>query len=150
MHKKISHVFHCDLLRWYHRYRRDLPWRRCITPYRVAVAELMCQQTQITTVLPYYERWMQRWHDWKSLAQARGADVLKMWEGLGYYRRARSLHAMAQEVMEKYNGELPDDIHKLQKLPGIGAYTAGAIASIAFGKRVPLVDGNVEDRKSVV
>ncbi|MEO0454167.1 MAG: A/G-specific adenine glycosylase [Verrucomicrobiota bacterium] len=132
------------LLRWYQTHARELPWRSVPTPYRVAVSELMLQQTQIKTVLPYYHRWMERFPDWGSLARAREQTVLKHWEGLGYYSRARNLHRLAKVVLTDYGGELPDDKLSLLKLPGIGPYTAGAILSIAFQKQEPLVDGNVE------
>ncbi|MFH1066689.1 MAG: A/G-specific adenine glycosylase [bacterium] len=140
---KVRRAFHVSLLKWYHREKRPLPWRLNPTPYAVAVAEFMCQQTQISAVLPYYERWMKRFPNWQALARAKESEVLKLWEGLGYYRRARSLHALAQAVTRN-GGELPSEAEALEKMPGIGPYTAGAIASVAFGKRAALVDGNVE------
>ncbi|HOT91869.1 MAG TPA: A/G-specific adenine glycosylase [Anaerolineae bacterium] len=131
------------LLTWFARHARDLPWRHDRTPYRVWVAEVMLQQTQVEKVREYYDRFMARFPTVASLAAAPLEDVLKQWEGLGYYSRARALHRAAQEVVAHYNGELPADVDALRRLPGIGAYTAGAIAGIAFGIPAPAVDGNV-------
>jgi A/G-specific adenine glycosylase len=131
------------LLAWYRRHRRDLPWRRTRDPYAVWVSEVMLQQTQVATVLPYFERWMQRFPSVCALAAASDHDVLREWEGLGYYSRARRLLAGARAVMESHAGRLPDDVDQLRALPGIGPYSAGAIASIGFGRREPVVDGNV-------
>jgi len=131
------------LYAWYRKNRRALPWRTCPTPYRTAVAEFMCQQTRITTVIPYYQRWMRSFPDWIRLARASSSRVLRMWEGLGYYRRARFLHALAKAVIRLPEKDLPSDPGALRNLPGIGDYTAGAIASIAFGKSAPAFDGNV-------
>ncbi len=131
------------LVDWYRRHRRDLPWRRTRDPYAVWVSEVMLQQTQVATVLPYFERWMQRFPTLPVLAAASEHDVLRAWEGLGYYSRARRLLAGARSVVERHAGELPDDVERLRALPGIGAYSAGAIASIGFGRREPVVDGNV-------
>jgi len=135
--------FETRLLAWYDRNRRDLPWRGTHDPYAVWVSEVMLQQTQVATVLRYFSRWMQRFPTVRALAQAREADVLHAWQGLGYYSRARRLHAGARVVVERHAGELPREHSALLALPGIGAYSAGAIASIAFGERAPLVDGNV-------
>lgn len=132
------------LLAWYDRAKRDLPWRVDTDPYRVLVSEFMLQQTRVETVIPYYERWMDRWPDLRSLADATVDEVLAAWSGLGYYRRARSLHAIAVQVCEDGDGELPTTAAELQELPGIGPYTAAAVASIACGEAVPVVDGNVE------
>ena len=131
------------LLIWYRENARDLPWRRDITPYRVWVSEIMLQQTRVEAVKPYFERFMRQLPDVKSLAEADEERLLKLWEGLGYYSRARNLQKAARQVCEQYGGELPADYEELQKLCGIGAYTAGAIASIAYGIPVPAVDGNV-------
>ena len=131
------------LYAWYRKNRRALPWRTRPTPYRTAVAEFMCQQTRITTVIPYYQRWMRSFPDWIRLARASSSRVLRMWEGLGYYRRARFLHALAKAVIRLPEKDLPSDPEALRNLPGIGDYTAGAIASIAFGKSAPAFDGNV-------
>ena len=131
------------LTRWYHAQRRDLPWRRSSDPYTVWVSEIMAQQTRIGALLPYFTRFIARFPTIHALAQAREDDVLKAWEGLGYYTRARNLHKAARLLVKDFGGALPDDPALLQGLPGIGAYTAGAIASIAFGRPVPAVDGNV-------
>jgi A/G-specific adenine glycosylase len=131
------------LLVWYDAHRRELPWRGQQDPYAVWVSEVMLQQTQVATVLPYYARWMQRFPNLGALARAPLAEVLHAWQGLGYYSRARRLHDGARVVLERHGGELPRERHALLALPGIGEYSAGAIASIAFGEREPLVDGNV-------
>ncbi len=131
------------LLRWYERHRRALPWRRTRDPYRIWVAEVMLQQTQVATVLPYYRRFLRRLPDLQSLARASEEEVLALWSGLGYYRRARLLRQAAQALVEAHGGRLPRDPELLAALPGVGRYTAGAIASMAFGVPVPAVDGNV-------
>src|SRR5579871_5389998 len=132
-----------DFLRvWYQTAARDLPWRRTRDPYAIAVSELMLQQTQVATVLPYYARWMKRFPDWAALARAEEEAVIKAWEGLGYYRRARNLHALAKAVVAR-GGELPREEEGLRALPGIGPYTAAAIASIAFDLPLAVLDGNV-------
>ena len=131
------------LLGWYDRHRRDLPWRDEPDPYRVWVSEVMLQQTQVTTVVPYYERFLRRFPTLADLATAPLDDVLKAWEGLGYYARARNLHAAARQVLADCGGRLPASYAALRQLPGFGDYIAGAVASIAFGERVPAADGNV-------
>jgi len=131
------------LLHWYGARRRDLPWRRSRDPYAIWVSEMMLQQTQVATALPYFERWMQRFPDLRTLAAADEHDVLQLWQGLGYYSRARHLLRGAQMVVEDHGGQLPRDVTALRSLPGIGPYTAGAIASIAYDQDEPLVDGNV-------
>lgn len=132
------------LIRWYERHRRDLPWRRRgDDAYAQMVAELMLQQTQVATVIGYYERFMTRFPTAADLARADINDVLALWSGLGYYRRARHLHAAARKIVDEYGGEFPRDVATLMRLPGIGRYTAGAIASIAYDARAPLLDGNV-------
>jgi A/G-specific adenine glycosylase len=131
------------LLSWYELNRRDLPWRRRPSPYAVWVSEIMLQQTRVETVIPYFQRWIQRFPDVKALAQASQQEVLSAWEGLGYYSRARNLHKAAQIIVDQYGGHLPGDAQALRSLPGIGRYTAGAIASIAFGKDAPALDGNI-------
>jgi A/G-specific adenine glycosylase len=138
----VRSAFQQDLVAWYERHRRDLPWRRTRDPYAVAISEFMLQQTQVVTVIPYYEKWLRLFPDWKALARADGEKVLKAWEGLGYYSRARNLHKLAQVVVQR-GGDLPREVEELQELPGIGPYTAGAIASIAYGQNVALLDGNV-------
>lgn len=132
-----------NLRRWFRKNARDLPWRHQRTPYRVWVSELMLQQTQVATVIPYYLRWMERFPNVERLASAPIAAVLKHWEGLGYYRRARYLHEGAKRIVAS-GGRFPDTHEALLTLPGVGPYTAGAIASLAFGLAHPVVDGNVE------
>ena len=131
------------LLEWYDANKRDLPWRKVKDPYRIWVSEVMLQQTQVDTVIPYYERFLSRFPTLTDLAEAEEEEVLKHWEGLGYYSRARNLHQAVKEVQERYGGEVPQDPKAIAKLKGVGAYTAGAIASIAFGLAEPAVDGNV-------
>ncbi|MDE2677114.1 MAG: A/G-specific adenine glycosylase [Gemmatimonadota bacterium] len=137
-------AFRGALLAHFDRNRRALPWRVGRTPYRVMVSEFMLQQTRVETVVPYYERWMRRFPDWDALAGAEPDDVILEWKGLGYYARARNLHRTALAVRERYGGRLPADPEELRTLPGVGEYTAGAVASIAFGRAVPAVDGNVK------
>ena len=131
------------LLDWIRIARRDLPWRRRRDPYAVWIAEVMLQQTQAATVVPYFERWLRRFPDLPTLAAAPLDDVLKAWEGLGYYARARNLHRMAGQVLAQHGGQLPGDRQALLALPGIGRYTVGAILSLAFGQAEPVLDGNV-------
>lgn len=131
------------LLEWYDTNKRVLPWREEPTPYRVWVSEIMLQQTRVEAVKPYFERFMKALPDIGSLAKAPEEVLLKLWEGLGYYNRVRNLQKAAIQIMEEYEGSMPADYEELLKLKGIGSYTAGAIASIAFGKKVPAVDGNV-------
>ena len=135
--------FRRALLGHFDRSRRALPWRSERTPYRVMVSEFMLQQTRVETVIPYYERWLRRFPGWEALADAGEDEVLRAWTGLGYYRRARNLHRAARVVRERFGGELPKEPAALKRLPGVGEYTAGAVASIAFGRAVPAVDGNV-------
>jgi A/G-specific adenine glycosylase len=131
------------LLDWYKTDARQLPWRGHPDPYAVWVSEIMLQQTRVETVIPYFERWMARLPTLESLAVATQMEVLALWEGLGYYSRARNLHQAAQIVQVEFRGEIPQDVKSLRRLPGIGRYTAGAIASIAFGKDEPTLDGNI-------
>jgi A/G-specific adenine glycosylase len=131
------------LLRWYRRHRRRLPWRASRDPYAIWVSEIMLQQTRVETALRYYPRFLERFPTLESLARAPQSAVLARWSGLGYYSRARQLHDAARAVVARHGGRLPRDLAALRALPGIGRYTAGAIASIAFGARAPLVDGNV-------
>lgn len=131
------------LLAWYDRHARRLPWRDHPSPYRVWVSEIMLQQTRVETVIPYFERWMARFPSLQALAAASEQEVLQAWEGLGYYSRARNLHRAAQRVAAEYGGELPSIREALEQLPGIGRYTAGAIASIAFGRDAAALDGNI-------
>jgi A/G-specific adenine glycosylase len=131
------------LLHWYEHQGRSLPWRGQADPYAIWVSEIMLQQTRVETVIPYFERWMARFPTIAALAAASEQEVLSLWEGLGYYSRARSLWRAARQVVADYGGRLPDDPDALQKLPGIGRYTAAAIASLAFGRDVPALDGNL-------
>jgi A/G-specific adenine glycosylase len=130
-------------LAWYAQHRRDLPWRRSPDPYAIWVSEIMLQQTQVATVIPYYERWMRRFPTIGALAAADEDDVLHAWLGLGYYSRARNLLAGARRVVAEHGGVIPERVDALLVLPGIGRYSAGAIASIAYGHPAPIVDGNV-------
>ena len=131
------------LLAWYGEHARILPWREEPTPYRVWISEIMLQQTRVEAVKPYFSRFMEELPDIASLAAVPEERLLKLWEGLGYYNRARNLQKTARILMERYDGRLPDSRSELIRLPGIGSYTAGAIASIAYGEAVPAVDGNV-------
>ncbi len=131
------------LLDWYQQNQRSLPWRGHPDPYAVWVSEIMLQQTRVEAVTPYFRRWMERFPSIEALAQAPEQEVLSAWEGLGYYARARNLRRAAQIVVEQHGGELPRDPKQLRALPGIGRYTAGAIASIAFGLDEPALDGNI-------
>lgn len=137
----MSADLHKKLLAWYDAEKRDLPWRRTRDPYAIWVSEIMLQQTQVATVIPYFEKWMSCFPNAQTLAEADEQEVLSQWQGLGYYRRARMLHQGARFVCE--NG-IPRAAIDLEKVPGIGKYTAGAISSIAFNETAPLVDGNVE------
>jgi A/G-specific adenine glycosylase len=130
-----------ELLAWFDRHRRDLPWRRTRDPYRIWLSEVMLQQTRVETALPYYERFLDRFPTVEALAAAEIDEVLALWSGLGYYRRARQLHAAARRIAE---GAMPRTATGWRELPGVGAYTAAAVASIAFGEAVPVMDGNVE------
>jgi len=142
----VAHV-RAALLAWYDEDHRELPWRSengaPIDPYEVWVSEVMLQQTRVETVRPYFTRWIERFPTVEALADAETDDVLKSWEGLGYYSRARSLHRAAREVVARYGAVVPSDAAELRSLPGIGRYTAGAVSSIAYGKEEPVVDGNV-------
>ena len=132
------------LIDWYHENKRDLPFRKQKDPYKIWVSEIMAQQTQINTMIPYYENWIQKYPNIKALSEADIEDVLKQWEGLGYYRRARNLHKGALYVMENFDGDLPKSKKQLMEIPGIGEYTSSAIASIAFGLPEIAIDGNVK------
>ena len=132
------------LLDWYVANRRRLPWRETSDPYAIWVSEVMLQQTQVATVIPYFHRFMQRFPSTEHLARADIQEVLKLWEGLGYYSRARNLHRAAAEVASRYGGTVPDDPDAFRSLPGVGDYIAAAVLSIAFGRVLPVVDGNVK------
>jgi A/G-specific adenine glycosylase len=131
------------LLAWYKRRRRPLPWRETSDPYRIWISEIMLQQTQVDTVIPYYHRFLKAFPTVFALAAAPLGDVLKIWENLGYYTRARNLHAAARVVVDQFGGQIPDTTEAVKTLPGVGEYSAGAILSIAYGLALPAVDGNV-------
>jgi A/G-specific adenine glycosylase len=132
------------LLRWYAKNQRDLPWRRRHpNAYHVLLSEFMLQQTQVATVVPFFLRFLRRFPHISDLAAAGEQDVLRLWQGLGYYSRARNLHAAARQIVAEHDGQIPSDAAALQNLPGVGRYTAGAVASIAFNRRAPILDGNV-------
>lgn len=135
--------FQEDLIRWYHEEKRDLPWRQDQDPYKVWVSEVMLQQTRVDTVIPYFERFIEKYPTLEHLAEAEEQELLKMWEGLGYYSRIRNLHDAVREVKEKCGGLIPNTREEFQKLKGVGSYTAGAVLSIAFNQPEPAVDGNV-------
>jgi len=132
------------LLAWYDKTKRDLPWRNTKDPYSIWVSEVMLQQTQVKTVIPYYERWIKTLPTIDKLANAPEKKILKLWEGLGYYSRAKNLKKSAKIICKEMNGKLPNTVKNLRNLPGIGRYTAGAISSIAFGLKAPILDGNVK------
>jgi A/G-specific adenine glycosylase len=135
---------YCNFLeKWYRANQRNLPWRTRTTPYRVWVSEIMLQQTRVEVVIPYYRRFLRRFPSMTGLAKAPIEEVLEAWSGLGYYRRARMLHEGARHVVEQFGGRFPRDLKTAQAIPGIGRYTAGAILSIAYGERAPILDGNV-------
>jgi A/G-specific adenine glycosylase len=136
-------AFQTDLLAWYDKHKRNLPWRESSDPYRIWVSEIMLQQTKVDTVIPYFTRFMEKYPSLETLAEAEEEEVLKDWEGLGYYSRARNLHSAVREVVETYGGEIPNTKEDLSKLKGVGPYTQGAILSIAFNEPEPAVDGNV-------
>jgi A/G-specific adenine glycosylase len=132
-----------ELHEWFYQNRRDFPWRVDPTPYRVWISEVMLQQTRASVVIPYFERWMELFPDVKTLAEAPLEKVIKAWEGLGYYSRARNLHRGAKEILERFQGHIPSSREDLQSIRGIGPYTVGAILSFGFKERAPAVDGNV-------
>ncbi len=136
------------LLAWYDRHARALPWRappgRASDPYAVWLSEIMLQQTTVAAVIPYFSAFLARWPDVEALAAAAPEEVMRQWAGLGYYARARNLHACARVVAERYGGRFPEEEAALRALPGLGPYTAAAVAAIAFGRRAVVVDGNVE------
>ncbi|MCA0173548.1 A/G-specific adenine glycosylase [Bacillus sp. RAR_GA_16] len=143
LHLFNEQQFQEDLISWFKKEQRILPWRENKDPYRVWVSEIMLQQTRVDTVIPYFERFMNLFPSVKALAEAEEADVLKAWEGLGYYSRARNLQSAVREVAESYNGIVPNHPKEISSLKGVGPYTAGAILSIAYGIPEPAVDGNV-------
>lgn len=134
-----------QIIQWHqHHGRHDLPWQHGVTAYRVHVSEIMLQQTQVTTVIPYFERWMKSFPDLQSLASASEDDVMAHWQGLGYYSRARNLRKAAQHLVAEHGGQYPNELASLNAIPGVGRYTAGAIRSFAFNDYGPIVDGNVK------
>jgi A/G-specific adenine glycosylase len=135
-------LFRRSLLHWYRRHGRDLPWRGTGDPYAILISEFMLQQTQVATVAPYYHEWLRTFPDLASLARASENQVLRAWQGLGYYARARNLHATAKTVVDRYCGHFPQAIDQMRQLPGIGKYTAHAVASFAFNQSVPIVEAN--------
>jgi A/G-specific adenine glycosylase len=136
-------LFRRRLLAWFRRHKRDLPWRRQVSPYRTWISEIMLQQTTVATVAKRFEAWIRRWPDVAALARATETELLRAWEGLGYYTRARNLGKAARLIVEHHAGRLPSDPTALRALPGIGEYTSAAILSIAFGRPIPLIDANV-------
>lgn len=136
-------AFRAALLAWFARHGRDLPWRRTHDPYAILVSELMLQQTQVVTVLPYFARWLEKFPDARALAAAPEAEVLRAWEGLGYYARARNLHRAAKAIVEEHGGIFPRVLADIAALPGVGRYTAGAVATFAFDTAAPIVDANI-------
>lgn len=135
-------AFQRSLLRWYRQHARDLPWRGTRDPYAIVVSEFMLQQTQVASVMSYYHDWLRRFPDFGSLAHASENEVLRAWQGLGYYARARNLHATAKTLMDRLGGNFPREIEQMRQLPGIGKYTAHAVASFAFNQPVPIVETN--------
>lgn len=131
------------LMGWFAQNARDLPWRHTADPYAVWISEVMLQQTQVQTVIPYWERWMRALPTIQALAKAKPDKIHKLWEGLGYYTRVRNLQRAAQEIVSNHNGKVPSNVEELLELPGVGRYTAGAICSIAFNQPTPILDGNV-------
>ncbi len=144
MPTKSTQTFTRKLLRWYGQHARDLPWRRTRDPYRVIVSEFMLQQTQVSRVSEFYPRFLKRFPTVHDLASAQPKAVREAWDGLGYYARASNLHALSRVVSKTMNGKLPDDPEELDELPGVGRYTAGAVACFAYEKPVPAVDTNVK------
>ncbi len=144
LHSKEIQTFRKALIEWYHVNKRNLPWRNTEDPYRIWVSEVMLQQTQVATVVPYYHRFLQRFEDLERLARANSQAVLKAWEGLGYYARARNLHRAASIVLKEHRGVIPNRWAEFRRLPGVGDYIAAAVMSLAFEKPYPVVDGNVK------
>ncbi len=143
LEEKFKSTFNEKLLDWYQKCKRDLPWRRTSDPYKIWVSEVMLQQTQVEQVLPYYAKFLEAFPDIKSVATAPLPDILKIWEGMGYYARTRNVKMAADIIVNEYTGQIPRTHDELIKIPGIGPYTAAAIASIAFNETYPVVDGNV-------
>jgi A/G-specific adenine glycosylase len=142
LNSKKTISFRRALSTWFHKSKRDLPWRQTRDPYAILVSEIMLQQTQAATVIPYYNRWLRRFPTIRSLASATESEVLHAWEGLGYYARARNLHRCANTIFGKLGGKFPNRPDALRSLPGIGRYTANAIAVFAFNRSLPIVEAN--------
>jgi A/G-specific adenine glycosylase len=140
----LSRKIQTKLLRWFEKKGRDLPWRKTNDPYAIWISEIMLQQTQVATVIPYYQRFLKSFPTLHHLAKSDLSKVLKIWEGLGYYSRARNLHRASKIILNHFKGKIPDHLKDLLGLPGIGKYTAGAILSIAYNKEAPILDGNVK------
>ncbi len=138
-----SSRFVSNLLRWYSAQARDLPWRHTRDPYKIWISEIMLQQTTVNAVIPYYQRWIKQFPTVMSVARAPLQKILKAWQGLGYYSRARNIHKSARIILKEYGGKIPSDRVRLRKLPGFGPYTTGAVLSIAFDQREPIIDANV-------
>lgn len=141
-HSRLRRTVRSRLLRWFARHQRRLPWRRDRDPYRIWVSEVMLQQTTVAAVVPYFGRFLAAFPDLPSLAAAREEDVLRLWEGLGYYRRARDLHRAARQVVAEHGGCIPRDLESFRRLPGAGRYTAGAVLSQAFDQKLPILEAN--------
>ena len=139
----MTKTFSEKLLAWYTLNKRDLPWRKTKDPYKIWISEIMLQQTTVTAVIPYFERWIKRYPTMASLATAGEQELMNSWEGLGYYSRVRNIHKAAKIMVLDFEGNVPDDPKKLIKLPGFGPYTVGAVLSIAYGLREPIIDANV-------
>jgi A/G-specific adenine glycosylase len=140
--KMQTHEFRQALLKWYGNNGRDLPWRHTRDPYRILISELMLQQTQVATVLPYYKEWFGRFPNFAALARASETEVLRAWQGLGYYARARNLYTTAKMIVDRHHGRFPIDVAEIQELPGIGKYTAHAVSTFAFDRSIPIVEAN--------
>ena len=136
--------FRKNLLKWYQKEKRDLPWRNTRDPYKIWISEVMLQQTTVKAVIPYYERWLKTFPDMASLAKSPLQKVLKTWQGLGYYQRARNIHKAACLFNQDFQGRIPSDPSRLIKIPGFGPYTTGAVLSIAFNKRLTIIDANIK------
>ncbi len=136
-------LFSRRLISWFNQNKRNLPWRHTRDPYKIWISEVMLQQTTVNAVIPYYERWIKIFPDMQSVRKAPLQKVLRLWQGLGYYARAKNIHKSAKLICDAHGGEIPDNAELLRKFPGFGAYTTGAVLSIAFGKKIPIIDANV-------